>query len=127
MARPSAKDLTERELEVMHVFWGHGELTAAEARDHLTARGRALSAPTVINLIRDLHRKGFLAPVASGRPARYRAARSLDEVSGRLLGDLVERVFSGSRERLLAQLVGGSPLTPEERQLLEDVLKEDAR
>ena len=31
MARPPAKDLTERELEVMHVFWRHGEATAAEA------------------------------------------------------------------------------------------------
>ena len=30
MARPPAKDLTERELEVMHVFWRHGEATAAE-------------------------------------------------------------------------------------------------
>ena len=28
MARPAARDLTERELEVMHVFWRHGEATA---------------------------------------------------------------------------------------------------
>ena len=28
MGRPPAKDLTERELEVMHVFWRHGEATA---------------------------------------------------------------------------------------------------
>jgi BlaI family transcriptional regulator, penicillinase repressor len=31
--------LTERELEVMHIFWRHGEATAAEARDHLAAVG----------------------------------------------------------------------------------------
>ena len=35
MGRPAAKDLTERELEVMHVFWSRGELTAAEARNLL--------------------------------------------------------------------------------------------
>ena len=29
MARPPAKDLTERELEVMHVFWTQGEMTPA--------------------------------------------------------------------------------------------------
>ena len=39
MARPPAKDLTERELEVMHVFWKHGEQTAAEARDRLADAG----------------------------------------------------------------------------------------
>ena len=33
MARPAAKDLTERELEVMHLFWRYGEQTAAEARE----------------------------------------------------------------------------------------------
>ena len=27
MARPKSKELTERELEVMHVFWKHGEQT----------------------------------------------------------------------------------------------------
>ena len=29
MARPPARDLTERELEVMHVFWKHPDATAA--------------------------------------------------------------------------------------------------
>ena len=31
MARPRAKELTERELEIMQVFWKHGEMTAVEA------------------------------------------------------------------------------------------------
>ena len=29
MARPPARDLTDRELEVMHVFWNHRDATAA--------------------------------------------------------------------------------------------------
>jgi hypothetical protein len=29
MARPRAKELTNRELEVMQVFWKYGEMTAA--------------------------------------------------------------------------------------------------
>ena len=32
MARPKANELTERELEIMHVFWRRGESTAAEIR-----------------------------------------------------------------------------------------------
>ena len=32
MGRPPARDLTECELEVMHVFWSRGEATAAETR-----------------------------------------------------------------------------------------------
>ena len=39
MARPRAKELTERELEVMQVFWKQGEMRAVEARDRLAALG----------------------------------------------------------------------------------------
>jgi hypothetical protein len=49
MARPPAKDLTDRELEVMHVFWKHREATAAEVRDHLAAAGLDRTYPTIAN------------------------------------------------------------------------------
>ena len=113
MARPAAKDLTERELEVMHVFWAGGELTAADARDRLAAGGRELSYPTVANLVRALQDKGFLAPVNDERPFRYVPARSYEDVSGRLLTDLVSRVFGGSREQLFVRLLDGRKLTPQ--------------
>jgi BlaI family penicillinase repressor len=124
MARPAAKDLTERELEVMHVFWQHGEMTATVARDRLAAAGPDLTYPTVANLVRILHEKGFLRPTNSERPFRYRPARSYEEVSDRLLGDVVRRVFGGSREELLVRLVTHRKLTVRERDLLESILKE---
>jgi predicted transcriptional regulator len=124
MARPPAKDLTDRELEVMHVFWKHREATAAEARDLLAAAGLDRTYPTVANLVRILLEKGFLEQVNAERPFRYRPVRSYEQVSGRLLGDLVERVFRGSREQLLVQLVGTRKLTARERAFLEEILKE---
>jgi predicted transcriptional regulator len=124
MARPAAKDLTERELEVMHIFWRHGELTAAAARDRLAAGGRDLTYPTVANLVRILQEKGFIRPTNDDRPFRYRPARSYEEVSGRLLGDIVDRVFGGSREDLLVRLVARRRLTVRERELLESILRE---
>ena len=124
MARPPAKDLTERELEVMHVFWRVGDATAAEARDHLAAAGLDRTYTTIATLVRILHDKGFLEATNAQRPFRYRPARSYEEVSGRLLGDVLDRVFLGSREQLLVRLVGQGRLTAQERALLEEVLKE---
>jgi predicted transcriptional regulator len=124
MGRPRAKDLTERELEVMHVFWNDGEATAAEARDRLAASGLDRTYTTIANLVRTLHDKGFLTPVNHERPFVYRPARSYEDVSGRLLGDLVERVFRGSRAQLLRRLVEERKLTAEERALLERIVKE---
>ena len=124
MARPPAKDLTDRELEVMHAFWKHGELTAVEARDRLAAAGLDRAYPTVANLVRALTDKGFLRQTNAERPFRYIPVRSYEDVSGRLLGDVLRRVFGGSREQLLVRLVGQRKLTARERAVLEEVLKE---
>lgn len=124
MGRLPAKDVTERELEVMHVFWSRGEATAAEARDRLEANGLDRTYTTIANLVRGLHEKGFLRQVNVERPFVYRPARTYEEVSGRLLGDLVHRVFRGSRAQLLYRLVDQRKLTAEERAALENLLKE---
>lgn len=39
MARPKAKELTERGSEIMHIFWDRGESTAADIRDALESQG----------------------------------------------------------------------------------------
>ena len=44
-----------------------------------------------------------------------------------LLGDLVRRVFRGSRAQLLCRLAEGRKLSEEERGVLERILKEDGR
>jgi predicted transcriptional regulator len=111
----------------MHVFWEEGEATAAEARDRLAAAGRDRTYPTIANLVRILYEKGFLEATNGERPFRYRAVRSYEEVSGRLLGDVVRRVFRGSREQLLVRLVGQQKLSDRERAVLEAILKEDGQ
>ena len=124
MARPATKDLTDRELEVMHVFWRHGELTAAAVRDRLAAAGPDLTYPTVANLVRILHDKGFVRQTNDERPFSYQPARSYEDVSGRLLGDVVRRVFGGSREELMLRLVAQRRLTAREREVIESLLTE---
>jgi BlaI family transcriptional regulator, penicillinase repressor len=127
MGRPAAKDLTERELEVMHIFWRHGEATAAEARDRLASAGLDRTYTTIANLVRALSDKAFLTQVNDERPFLYRPAKTYEDVSGRLLGDLVDRVFKGSRAQLLCRLVEQRKLTAEERTILEKIVKEHGK
>jgi BlaI family transcriptional regulator, penicillinase repressor len=127
MGRPAAKDLTERELEVMHIFWRHGEATAAEARDQLASAGLDRTYTTIANLVRALSDKAFLTQVNDERPFLYRPAKTYEDVSGRLLGDLVDRVFKGSRAQLLCRLVEQRKLTAEERSILEKIVKEHGK
>ena len=130
MARPPAEELTDRELEVMHAVWAlsppHGPAppTAGDLRERLAAGGRDLAPTTVATLVKILRDKGFLARTPGRRPHRYRATRGFEEVSRTLVGELVRKVFGGSREALLVRLVDDR-LTAAERAVLRRVLEDE--
>jgi BlaI family transcriptional regulator, penicillinase repressor len=127
MARPPARELTERELEVMHVFWKRGESTVAEVRDALALSGLDRAYTTVATLVRILSDKSYLEQTCEERPFRYRPARSYEDVSRKLLGEVLERVFRGSREQLLVRLMEDQKLTTKERALLQGILREHGK
>jgi BlaI family transcriptional regulator, penicillinase repressor len=123
MARPRAKELTDRELEIMQIFWKHGELTAVDAKQLLVDAKINLAYTTIATLIRILVGKGFLARIGStARPFRFHAIQDQEEVSARMLVDIVNRVFHGSREQLLLQLAKQKRLTNKERAALKTIL-----
>ncbi len=125
MNRPAAEAVTQRELEVMHQFWAHGEMTAHAARDLLEQAGRTLTYATVANLCRILMEKGYLERVGELRPFSFKPIKSFDEVSRHLVRDLIQQVFQGSREQLLVQVLGKQKLSARKKKLLEQLLSDD--
>ena len=125
MARPRVKELTQRELEIMHAFWRGGELTATQVREQLAGVGRNLAYTTVATLVRILLDKGYLKQTNQQRPFTYRPARSFSDVSQRIVGDVVSRVFHGSRAALLLQLLEDDELTDAERTILQRLVEEE--
>lgn len=125
MSKAATKELTDRELEVMQLLWEGGEMTTGQARDQLAAAGVDRAYVTVANLLRNLVEKGFLAATADERPFSYKPIRSFEEVSRSFVGDLINRVFAGSREKMLVHLFNGKRrLTAAERKLIEQVLEQ---
>lgn len=125
MARPPAKDLTERELEIMQIFWSdENERTVTEARETLAANGRELAYTTVATLVRILLEKGYLQQLGEDRPYTYRAAKSFEDVSKSMVHDLLDRLFSGSRETMLMRLFDRKKLSKKEREVLQAILKQ---
>ena len=132
MARPKAKELTARELEIMHVFGERSdsdtpkELTVAEVRDDLEQAGRELAYTTVATLVRILVEKSFLKQTNEERPFLYCSIRSFEDVSGSMLGDMIQKVFGGSREKLLLRLLEERQLSPQELKKIKEILKEES-
>lgn len=111
----------------MQVFWSDGECTANQVRDALEVEGRSLAYTTVATLIRILTEKEFLKQTSHERPYRYEPTRTFEEVSGSMLGDLMQRVFGGSREQLLVRLMDQKKLSRKERAVLQAFLAEQSR
>ena len=65
-----------------------------------------------------------MAQTNDERPFAYTPLRSFDEVSRSMVGDLVHRLFGGSREQLLVRLMEDRDLTPRERAVLEKILED---
>ena len=103
--------LGERELDVMTFLWAHGSGTVAEVREGLDA---GLAYTTVLTILRNLEAKGFLRHEGEGRAHRYFPKVKQRVAQRRALRRLVDTLFLGSPEALLAHLVDEHDLSPSE-------------
>ena len=115
---------TDRELDVMSVLWDVGPATVAEVRERIADD---LAYTTVLTILRTLEQKGYVSHTEDGRAHRYKPLVKR-EVAGRTaLRRLVDKVFDGSPELLLTQLVSDKNLTDEELRRLRKLLAERLR
>lgn len=117
---------TDRELDVMAVLWELEEATVAHVQARLPDR---LAYTTVLTVLRTLEEKGHVSHrEGSGRAYLYHPLVERAEAGASALVRLVDRVFRGSPELLLTQLVSERDLSDEElermRGLLDERLKE---
>jgi len=110
---------TDRELDVMSVLWDVGPATVAEVRERIADD---LAYTTVLTMLRTLEQKGYVSHTEDGRAHRYKPLVQR-EVAGRTaLRRLVDKVFDGSPELLLTQLVSDKQLSDEELRRLRKLL-----
>jgi len=112
-------NFTDRELDVMSVLWDVGPATVAQVRERIADE---LAYTTVLTVLRTLEQKGYVGHTEDGRAHRYKPLVKR-EVAGRTaLRRLVDKVFDGSPELLLTQLVSDKDLSDEELRRLRKVL-----
>lgn len=114
---------TDRELDVMGVLWEHGPATVAEVQEQMPD---VLAYTTVLTILRTLEEKGHVRHEAEGRAYRYYPLVDRKAAGASALRRLVRKVFSGSPELLLTQLVSERGMTAKQlarmRKLLEERL-----
>ena len=115
---------TERELDVMSILWRCGPSTVSEVRDELVDE---LAYTSVLSALQTLEEKGFVRHEQEGRAYRYHPLVEPEEAGRSAVERILDKVYQGSAELMLAQLVDGRGLSDDElrrmRRLLESRLK----
>jgi BlaI family transcriptional regulator, penicillinase repressor len=118
------RSLGDRELDVMGVVWELGSATVGEVREKLRDE---LAYTTVLTILRNLEEKGFLTHEAEGRAHRYFPRIAQGAARRSALARVIDKLFQGSTEELVAHLVEDQALTTEELQRLRQRLADPAR
>ena len=116
MARPGSEHPTELELQILKILWDESPQTVREVRGRLAAAGRDLAHTSVITTLGTMVEKKQLKklPPTEGKAFRFAPRIQQKQVSQRMLGDLVERVFDGSPEAVMLSLFDVSELDADE-------------
>lgn len=117
----SEPSFTERELDVVSVLWRRGSGTVAEVREALDDD---LGYTSVLKMLQILEEKRMVRHEQEGRAYRYFPMVEQEVAGGHALRRVVDKIFQGSAEMALAQLVSQESLGPEELDRLRAILDE---
>lgn len=103
MARRKLPRPTDAELEVLKVLWVLGPSTVRQVHEAM-AREKVVALNTVLTFLQIMTDKGLVTRDVSQRPQVYRAVLGERRAQRKLLDDLLERVFGGSVQKLVAAM-----------------------
>jgi len=106
------KHLTNREEEIMELFWQKGALYVKEVIDELPEPKPHYN--TISTIVRGLEEKGFVGHEQFGNTYRYAAIITRDEFSRYTLKSMVEKYFNKSYASVVSMFVEEEKISLEE-------------
>jgi predicted transcriptional regulator len=122
MPRRKSEQMTPLELEIMQVLWETGPANCQTVQRQLK---RELAYTTVQTMLTVLHRKGRVKRTLKDKAYFYRPAVSRERFTGHAVRDLIDRLFGGSAEGLVMNLLQEKQLTPERLAKLHQLVEEE--
>lgn len=130
MARPASEHPTELELQILKILWRQSPLPVRDVRRALADEGRDIAHTSVITTLNIMVRKRHLKRTKRRNAFLFQPRVTREEVSQRILGDIVDRVFDGSASAVMLSLLQTSDINPDElselRRLIGRIAKEQS-
>lgn len=117
---------TASELEILRVLWRRGPSTVREVHEVL-AESKNMGYTTVLKLLQIMTAKGMVKRDEDARAHIYQARQPADKTKRQLVGDLMQRVFSGSASDLMLHALSGAKTSHKEIEEIRRMLDEYER
>lgn len=105
----------------MSVLWRMGSGSVAEVREIL---GESVGYTTILKILQILEEKGAVRHEAEGRAYRYFPMVESEVAGGNALSRILDKIFGGSAELLLTQLVSDRTIDSSELARMKKLLDE---
>jgi BlaI family transcriptional regulator, penicillinase repressor len=123
MAR-TPQDVTDAELAVLTALWDGGPAPIRRLTDELYPDGGVAQYATVQKLLERLEAKRYVRRDRTGNVHVFAAAVGRDDLIGRRLKAIADKLCGGSLAPLLSHLLQSRPLSPAERKSLRSLIEE---
>jgi BlaI family transcriptional regulator, penicillinase repressor len=123
MAR-APKDVTDAELAILQLLWEKGPATIRLLTESLYPHGGTSKYATVQKLLDRLGAEGYVHRDRDGNVNVYAAAVGREDLIGRRLRMLADKLCGGSLTPLLSHLLEAGPVSAEQRQSLRHLIDE---
>ena len=118
---------TEAELAILAVLWDAGPSTVREVHETFRRRRKASTgSTTVLKLMQIMAHKGLLERDESRRSHVYAPTCTRDTTRKGIVGELIERAFSGSTSQLVLSALSAKRATAEDLAAIREFLDQQA-
>ena len=122
MARQDIPQPTDTELTILGILWDNGPSTVRQVNDAMN-QTKATGYTTTLKLMQIMTEKGLLLRDESQFKHIYRPAISEEKTQTKLIGDLLQRVFSGSAEKLVMRALSAKKVSAKELTKIKRILE----
>ena len=123
MARRKSERPTDRELTILRILWDKGPSTVRQVNEAMS-RDEETGYTTTLKLMQIMTEKGLLARDESKFKHVYRPALTEEKAQKQLVGDLLDKAFSGSAEKLVMRALSAKKVSSKELARIRKMLDE---
>ncbi len=114
---------TDAELAILRVLWQRGPSTVRQVQETLNG-DRPTGYTTVLKFLQIMTDKGLVQRDEAQRTHVYVARLSEEQTQRQLVGDLLDRAFGGSAQKLIMQALASKKTSPKELAEIKTMLEE---